>query len=231
MNSFVSKQILSSQTIGEQLAKARKGACLSIDDVSLKLGIKARYLSAIEFGLYAELPGEIYCKEFIKKYAQFLNINPSQAAKEYKKERAAPVNCNYKLSAHGKSYALISGPRFVGRAVLGLGVSIAAVYALIMGSYFFSGPSIIINTPAEYMEIDSSHITLQGKAKHAVQVFVNQEPIVLSKDGTFIESFNLPKGVNILNIRAVSRTGKQATEFRTIIVAQKPDKILVLDDI
>ncbi|OIO49059.1 MAG: hypothetical protein CO042_01070 [Parcubacteria group bacterium CG_4_9_14_0_2_um_filter_41_8] len=219
MNSFVSKQILTSQTIGECLRKAREGACFSIENVSFKIGIKERYLSAIEIGLYSELPGEVYALEFIKKYATFLRMDPSVAGQAYKKERKQLIAGNYQLSAHGASYKALKSSKIFSRALVSVGIFLALVYGFIFSKGLFSQPNISITTPDEYFNSSSSHITLQGIANHAKEVRVNGEEINLSKDGAFIESFNLPQGMTILRIDAKSRLGKIMTRYRTIVVA------------
>ncbi|MBU2575785.1 helix-turn-helix domain-containing protein [Patescibacteria group bacterium] len=228
MNSFISKQILTSQTIGERLAKAREGASLSQEDVSLKIGIKERYISAIEFGLYSELPGEIYALEFIKKYAAFLRMDPKSAACAYKKERGIQKNSNYKLSAKGESYKLAHRARWAANTLVLTGVAVFIVYAFVLGRNIFSPPSILIIPEDEYIKISSSQITLQGKVLHAKEVCINTDPIILSKDGTFIESFNLPKGVNLLKITARSRFGKVSEVYRVVYVEEAIDQTLVL---
>jgi len=228
MNSFVSKQILTSQTIGEQLAKAREGASLSKEEVSLKTGIKERYISAIEFGLYSEMPGEIYTLEFIKKYALFLRMDINDVVSKYKKERGVLLDSNYKLSAKGESYKLAHKVRWVARALFFSSAGAFIVYIFMISYNIFSPPSILITPEDEYIKISSSQITLQGKVSHAKEVYINTDPVVLSKDGSFMESFNLPKGVNLLKITARSRLGKISEEYRLVYVEDIGNQKLVL---
>ena len=110
-------------------------------------------------------------------------------------------------------------------------LSIAFVSAIAYGFYLahglFSPPNVVISTPDAYMKSYSSHVTLQGKAEHAKEVSINGDTIILSKDGTFIESFNLPDGITILRIDAKSRLGKTTTVYR-IVAVDNNNRTLVL---
>lgn len=69
-----------------ELKKIRKEMGLSINDVSQKLKIQKRYLEAIENGDYIHLPCRVYAVGFIKNYANFLKIDPTEIIAKFDDE-------------------------------------------------------------------------------------------------------------------------------------------------
>ena len=222
MNSFISKQILTTQTIGERLRKARDGADLSIEEVSISTRIKEDYIRAIEMGMYSELPGEVYALEFIKKYARFLRMDCARAAEAYKKEKQGtfcPPPAREKVFKYS---------RWMATSMITASSIAFIAYAVFFGRAFFSGPEIEIASPKEYIETSSSLITIQGTAKRAEKVMINMEQIQVEKDGSFIESFNLPYGMNIIRISAQSRLNKTTVKYIGILVKKESNNAIVL---
>ena len=78
------------QTVGEFLRAERVKKGLSIKDVESSISIRALYLTAIEEGNYAIIPGEVYLKGFIRNYATFLGLDP-QAVMEIYRQGKSPV--------------------------------------------------------------------------------------------------------------------------------------------
>jgi cytoskeletal protein RodZ len=65
------------------LRELRIAVGLDIVDISRKTGITSRYLTAIEKGDFAALPGDIYVRGYIKEYAKCLGIPFPEALEEY----------------------------------------------------------------------------------------------------------------------------------------------------
>lgn len=63
------------QEVGRVFLSARQERHLSIDDVAQVLHIRKTYISAIEDGNFSALPGHVYTLGFMKKYAEFLELD------------------------------------------------------------------------------------------------------------------------------------------------------------
>ena len=61
--------------IGERLKQIREKKNLSIDDVAAGTGIRAQYLEALENSEYANIPGDVFIKGFIRNYGNYLEGN------------------------------------------------------------------------------------------------------------------------------------------------------------
>ncbi len=68
-------------TIGEILGDARQNSGLSIEDVAHETRIQPATIRCIEEDDFSKLPSVAYAKSFIRKYAEFLEVDVSSALK------------------------------------------------------------------------------------------------------------------------------------------------------
>ena len=69
--------------IGDNLRTEREKRNLTIRDIEKGTSIRALYIESIEKGDYAQLPGEVYVKGFIRNYANFLKLDADALVKQY----------------------------------------------------------------------------------------------------------------------------------------------------
>ena len=69
--------------IGDNLRTEREKQNLTIRDIEKGTSIRALYIESIEKGDYAQLPGEVYVKGFIRNYANFLKLDADALVKQY----------------------------------------------------------------------------------------------------------------------------------------------------
>src|SRR4029079_16874390 len=67
-------------------ARERKGVDLIRAERETK--IRVRYLSALESGDYRDLPGAVYTKGFLRNYAIYLNLDPEDVLRQWRRESA-----------------------------------------------------------------------------------------------------------------------------------------------
>jgi cytoskeletal protein RodZ len=73
--------------IGDTLSEARTRRAVDLEEVHAATGIRPRYLEAIEQEDWDALPEEFYARAFIRKYAQYLQVNPDPLVEEYKRQQ------------------------------------------------------------------------------------------------------------------------------------------------
>jgi cytoskeleton protein RodZ len=73
--------------IANTLAEARTRRGVDLDEVHAATGIRPRYLRAIEEEDWNALPEEFYARSFVRKYAQFLGVDPDPLVDEYRRQR------------------------------------------------------------------------------------------------------------------------------------------------
>jgi cytoskeleton protein RodZ len=77
--------------IGSQLREAREALQLSLLEVEKETRIRRSFLQAMEEDRFADLPGDVYTRGFLRNYALFLNLNPQPLLDEYESMRAEPA--------------------------------------------------------------------------------------------------------------------------------------------
>ncbi|MDR2661276.1 MAG: DUF4115 domain-containing protein [Lactobacillaceae bacterium] len=95
--------------IGKKLASARKSAHMSIDTVSEKTRIQAKYIQAIENGQVDKLPGIFYVKAFIRQYANTVKLDPNTIFDKY----TVPEDEKPKLAKAQKEEDLLNDKKII----------------------------------------------------------------------------------------------------------------------
>lgn len=223
MTGFIAKPIVTSQTVGERLAKVRLGLGLALPQVARACGIKSEYLSAIERGHYGDLPGDLYAREFIKTYARFLSINPKEAAAEYFLEKQG----NILLPGRGQFCFHLSGrrgnfwPGLVGWRLIASALALASVAVYSFSLWRPMAPlNLFVSSPGNQYLAKDSRIVLAGRAVSAVELRVNGAPVALDQQGFFKENLSLPPGTTLLKIEARDSAGRKSVAWRAVAAPQ-----------
>ncbi|MFW6363066.1 MAG: RodZ domain-containing protein [Spirochaeta sp.] len=155
------------ESIGEKLARARNNKGYSLDQVARDTHISPRYIEAIELENFEIFPGETYLLGFIRKYADFLGVDPQEMVNLYK---------NQQLQEQPPPIQELLNPRFrvTGRMVaagvaIGL-VVVAAAAGILMGAGILNLPQTASSAPSPSDESQSN----SGRTVHLTQNFLEQ---------------------------------------------------------
>src|SRR5579863_2566159 len=97
-------------SFGENLKREREMRGVSLEEMSETTKISVRLLRALEQDHFAELPGGVFTRSFIRAYAQYLGLDEEHVLSEYK--RAAKPATDNDLSRLTPSQSLNDrGPR------------------------------------------------------------------------------------------------------------------------
>jgi hypothetical protein len=80
-----------SQPISERLRAAREARGVDLFRVERDTKIRVKYLSAMELGLFSELPADVYARGFLRNYASYLGLDPDEAESEWRRGNFAPA--------------------------------------------------------------------------------------------------------------------------------------------
>lgn len=98
--------------LGEKLRRTREQKSLTVDQVQKQTRIHAPVIAALEEGRCAEMLPALYVKSYLKKYAQFLGLEPAEIVKEYGRGHADDVRVDISgLKPSSKESYLVS--RFI----------------------------------------------------------------------------------------------------------------------
>jgi cytoskeletal protein RodZ len=212
MNSFITKKIVSHQTVPETLRKTREGLGIGLCDVAKQLNIQIDYLSALEDGAYEALPGEIYAQQWLRSYGQFLDLDIKWLLKEYKREKGLQMQFTGfdRPSIEKRNWFAWLNPqtfKVTGIAI----VTFAFTFYIGLGIYnIIKPPSLVIHNPSNNLMTSSRLITITGETDPEIELTINNELILADTNGDFSKEINLSLGLNVLEVTAEKKHGAQS---------------------
>jgi transcriptional regulator with XRE-family HTH domain len=205
--------------LGQRLRELRLEKKLSLEDVSRGTKIRTSFLSAIERGEYDALPSSSYAQGFVSNYAQYLGFPKKEALALFRREFDASKTYNV-LPDRFSDPANPSITRFkIQQRMLLLAFIFIFLFGFLGYSYkdaFFS-PSLQVSV----MKVPSTspgEIAVSGKANAYAIVTINNTPIAIEQDGTFIKKITVFPGKSVVTVRAVNRFGRETIITKTIEV-------------
>lgn len=71
------------QSFGSRLRSQREVSALTLADVAKQTKISPRALECLERGLFADLPGDVFVRGFLRSYARCVGLNPEETVRDY----------------------------------------------------------------------------------------------------------------------------------------------------
>ncbi len=222
MASFKQKKISKGQTLADKLNKARLSQDLEWEEIHKATNIQIKYLQALENGDYNELPGDIYAKAWIKVYGEFLGLPSKELLVDYKIEKALgdriskidnPQPINKPNSFH------ILKPKVIKASLISILIFIFLGYLGWEINNIIAPPEVDVWEPNNNFKTTDSSIMVRGRTKAEVQLTINNELVLLDKDGNFSQTVNLVSGLNNLQISA-KKKHSQANNLELVILRE-----------
>lgn len=79
------------ERLGPRLQAAREAQGLGLSELAQRTHVRRAYLEALEEGRYAELPEDVYSRNFVRLYAQAVDLPPEPLIEVYLRERRAAI--------------------------------------------------------------------------------------------------------------------------------------------
>jgi transcriptional regulator with XRE-family HTH domain len=205
MPRFAKKQISRGQTLAERLKKTRLEKGLTLSEVATRTKISLKYLEVLEAGHYQSLPGEMYAKAWLKIYAKLLDLPIKEILVAYKIEKAISkriknLDPEPKDKKFFKSHFL--NPRFFKFGGMGLVILALLFYLVWEINNIIAPPQVTILEPPNNFKTVASSILIIGQTEPEVTLAINNEVVLLDKNGHFSQAINLIVGLNNLEISA-----------------------------
>lgn len=213
----------------EYIYERRKFMKITPSDLSFKTGIPIKYIKKMEAGEWADLPPGVYVKGFLKKYARVVGLDEGEVSQRYEDEIL-------KLGESGVfSSSAVSEVRSARRNIFKSSflkntsfrtivfLSIAILILIYIGWQFsivFRKPNISVSRPSEDILVSEPKFLIEGKVSAGDALTINGEAVYADKDGNFNKEIELLSGLNVLEIKAVSRFGKESKITRRITYQQ-----------
>lgn len=220
---FKKKNLILQETLGEYLRKVRLGKNWDCQTAARESNISAHYLTAIENDEYFKIPGEIYIKNFIKKYALSLGAPVDQVLARFKEEKErllAQKDLIVKGIKQNSNWHFFLNPKFLKFSVLGVFISLLFFYLGLSVYHFLAPPFLEISFPTDNLISNSKVIIVQGEAQDESMVKINNKDILVNIDGSFKEEVNLKDGLNLIVITAQRKYGRERKVLRSVLVKE-----------
>lgn len=218
---FTSKSVIAIEPLGEKLKRMRNEAKLSLEDLAQRTGVQQKYLLALEGGRYDNLPGDVYVRSFLKRYADVLQVSHARVYQLYDQERHVVRSGSSTSVKPPKALSEPHAPnwnRILQRSVIGLAAIGLLVYLGFKAHAIVTPPVLQVTSPSQDVVTKSLYITIQGQTQSESTVRINGEQVFLGQNGTFAEKIDLQPGLNVIKIAATKQRSKEQVVYRKIIV-------------
>jgi len=211
-------------SLGEVLQAQRKSLKNknSLEKATQDLKIDIKYLQALEEGEYDRLPKGIYGKNFLREYCYYLRLNYKQMLQLYEKEESLYYSKEKDkvIFSHQKpkSRYFLSLPKLIRSIILVVVIFACFIYLGFRVRKVIAPPALDIGFPPESYITKDVKIKVQGKSEPEVDIIINGQEVVSDEQGQFFQEINLKKGMNIINIEANKKYGRDTEVVRQVLV-------------
>jgi len=223
MVKYKKKKIVTARLLGEDLEIARKELNLTLKAVEKKTGIAKHYLIALENGDWELIPGEIYAKNWLKKYVLFLGLDWEELSGKFKVETTKvniwPKQHEQRFGIRKKRIFLF--PKLLKNIFLALLVFLVISYLGWQIWSLLKPPQLVILYPQDNFVTYNREIKILGKVDPGIWVALNGKELAVDDEGWFKVDLNLKMGLNIIKVKAKKSYGRNKILYRKIIVEEK----------
>lgn len=228
---FRAQEIEDKDSLGYFLRLQRERMRLGIAEVARKTSVSEEYINCLEQGEYHKLPGFVYCKNFIKRYVEFLGFSLEDVLDVYGKELEVAFAGN---DIKQQPYAPLAVHNFITWPKV-MRASIMSIVAVLLFGYvgylaygFLQPPELTVYEPQDNMVVQSSEVVVMGFTDDGVEVSINTRPVVVS-EGEFAERLELQEGINEIVIAAEKKHGRSTRVIRTVILDDTEKQVYHFD--
>ncbi len=226
MTGFQSKAISFSRTLGDRLRAHRERSGISLEAASQATAVSVKYLQAIEESSYRTLPGDVYARNFLRAYAEFLRLSADDVLAQYDTERGVVKTMIHQqprfVQRHVDAKPIFTPRRirwlaFVAAAVAVFGYLVWQVWSIIRP------PQLIITGPPAQLTTTERSVRVEGSTERESEVTINGQGVLVDADGSFSELVDLHSGLNVIKIVSVRKRSRPRTEYRQVLVQELTD--------
>jgi cytoskeletal protein RodZ len=209
--------------VGQRLKEARLAKGLTLEEVSQATKIRSSFLASIEKGEYHSLPSSSYAQGFVRNYAEFLGLPQREILALFKREYDEEKYYSVLPEGFVQQEKLpIKRIKIRQAALLIIGI------LLLLGGFLFYqyrsaffDPQLVVTEPKEQSQTQQEIVVI-GRTDLNATVFVNNLPVTVNQDGSFMKKITAFPGRNTIIIKSINRFGRETTVQRTVYVKSSP---------
>ncbi|MEA3249804.1 MAG: helix-turn-helix domain-containing protein [Patescibacteria group bacterium] len=228
----------SKKSISEDLIEAREALGLSRTEAARQCGMTEDFVAYFEGEAPKSVSADIYTRNRLRDYCKLLGVNPKDATNRYRLERevrkvvpacrSALCSRKHPLTAVPSSRMLVT-PKII-KAVLMLLVVVG------IGAYFVGAaqrltapPQVTVSSPRDGLVTFDRSLVVAGRTEREVSLLINGKPVNIDGEGNFSDKLDLHDGLNVIEVVATKKHGKETKVTRRIIVEPRERPTAVLD--
>ncbi len=207
------------KTVGQVLQAARNAQKLDLKDVSRITCIRVSFLEAIEADDYGQLPSGAVARGFIRNYCEFLGLNRLATQAIFRRDFVENEQGQIVPRGMVKPVSEISfwTPRTTLIAIITFIFTLFGAYLIFQYRVLTGPPPLRLITPTDKQTTTEATIEVTGITSPEATISVNGDLVALEKGGRFFLRLPLTAGDNIISVIATSKSGKTASQIRTVI--------------
>lgn len=217
MADFTARTLQNDATLGERLRELRGEAGLTVAEAAARTRVPVRHLEAIEGSRYGVLPGDVYTRNFLKRYARVLQVREETVLERYERERAVLKPVERPLPSPIPSTRGLALTVLGKRVGVGLIVAAILIYLGVELAKNLTPPKLELVGPPTVSRTTEPTVEVRGRTDPEATVTVNGQPIPVAQDGSFRQSIALVAGRNTLAVTAAKKRGRGYTVTRDVV--------------
>ncbi len=210
-------------TLGEQLRERRLASGFSIETLAQEIKTSPERIEAFEDNrFFYAFSAKVYARGLLKQITHVIAPDAQHAIlAAFENEwgiythHQKPQQVSLPQSSHGKLYIT---PQRIGFIVFVLLFSVFGIFLSLRLHDFLGLPELSIAEPAQETQVSQPVILLRGKTEKESKLTVNGRDLTIDEVGNFRENIELTPGVNMLEIIARNKFGKERKDIRYVVV-------------
>jgi len=180
-----------------------------LSDISKKLRVPIKYLTAIEDEEVQNFPQEPYCSLIVKDYADYLGLNGQEILSFFRRDFEQKKR-NKSIKKSGFSFT----PQFTFKILIGIVIIVFISYLTSEYIKFNRPPKLKINWP---QTITSQTFDLTGITDPDSTIRINEDLIIVDAEGNFQKKIQTGSDGEIkITVESKSPSGKSTVEEKTL---------------
>lgn len=216
---FSKKKIKAEKTLGELFKSVRKKKGFTLEEAEAQTKVKLKYLLALESNNWECLPMEVYVRGFVLSYSKFLGIKQTEALALFDTEAVLNRKKQSSELSYNRSFRdirFLITPKVLAYSALSVFIIAMVSYIAIQLTSFAGMPSLKVISPDNNVVVENDQLDVTGLTDPDAIVSINEEKVPVTQEGKFISTLKLHNGVNILKIKSVNKTKKEAIQVYTV---------------
>lgn len=218
--SFKRRKIRTGQTLGGLIRGHRRRKKVTLEQAEEGTKIRLKYLKAIEEDDWRFFSSRVYALGFVRRYCDFLGLPGRDIIEEYGSEFSrisAPV---VKIKPRNRLEGFTLTPKLIFSIVAIISVVSAFLFIGLSVNNLSKPPFINVISPLEE-NIYQKNIAIEGKTLDTAIIEINGQTVSVDEQGYFNQKVELQEGLNVFEIKARSRLGKESSKVLKLYLENK----------